>query len=229
MNRKAYTSCFSGIFLMHSCSRSVCKSHQINQGWNIKDYMLCISVYLPMYGDGEDGLDVGQHCFELLRIRLEAHFCQYQRLANILDEKHKVRKYHLKLTACFTPLNTHNQLVNYNFCLWGVTVSSCWHKQRILLWYYLHLVDLLQNCNTKVWCDVIVNIYLLVRTLWWGRRCRMLLCLSALCTFCPRCSCRRSQTLSETKKQHRLMWCGWKGKNRITAMKKREDFCTTHQ
>lgn len=39
-----------------------------------------------MHRDGEDGLDVGQHCFEMLRILPEAHFCQYQRLAYILDE-----------------------------------------------------------------------------------------------------------------------------------------------
>lgn len=50
----------------------------------------------------------------------------------------------------------------------------------------------------------------------------MLLCLCVLCTFYPRCSCRRSQTLSETKKLHKLMWCGWKAKNRSAAMKKRE-------
>lgn len=42
-----------------------------------------------MHRDGEDGLDVGQHCFELLRILLEAHFCQHHRLANVLDGKKK--------------------------------------------------------------------------------------------------------------------------------------------
>ncbi len=46
-----------------------------------------------MYRDGEDGLDVGQHGFEMLRVLLEAHFCQYQRLADILDEKHTVVMY----------------------------------------------------------------------------------------------------------------------------------------
>ena len=54
-------------------------------------YNLFKSAYLPMYRDGEDGLDVGQHCFELLRILLEAHFCQYQRLTDILDEKENKR------------------------------------------------------------------------------------------------------------------------------------------
>lgn len=49
-----------------------------------------------MYRDGEDGLDVGQHCFELLRILFEPHFRQYQRLTNILDgnttERERERK-----------------------------------------------------------------------------------------------------------------------------------------
>lgn len=62
---------------MHSCEGSVCLSHDI----------LCICVYLPMYRDGEDGVDVGQHCFEMLRILLEAHFRQYQGLANVLNGK----------------------------------------------------------------------------------------------------------------------------------------------
>lgn len=60
-----------------------------NRSEMVKDYNWCTSVYLPMYRDGEDGPDVGQHCFELLRILLEAHFCQHQRLANILDENTK--------------------------------------------------------------------------------------------------------------------------------------------
>lgn len=51
-----------------------------------------LCAYLPVHGDGEDGLHVGQHCFELLRILFESHFCQYQRLANVLDreEKHSI-------------------------------------------------------------------------------------------------------------------------------------------
>lgn len=43
-----------------------------------------------MHRDGEDGLDIGQHRFETLRILLEAHFCQYQGLAYILDEKQNI-------------------------------------------------------------------------------------------------------------------------------------------
>lgn len=57
---------------------------------------MCISVYLPMYRDGEDGLGVGQHHFKMLRILLEANFGQYQRLGNILDDKHKIQKISLK-------------------------------------------------------------------------------------------------------------------------------------
>lgn len=111
-----------------------------------------------------------------------------------------------------------NNDVTHSFSL---CAAGC-YRWRILLWFCLHLVDLLKNCNTEAW-PVIININLLVRTLWWGLRCRMLLCLSALCTFCPRCSCRRSRTRSEAKKQHRkqqwLMWCGRRVKNRTQKEK----------
>lgn len=72
------------VFNPNCCNHSY---HWINQDWYVMNYNLLISSYLPMHRNGEDGLDVCQHCFELLWILLEAHFCQYQRLANILDWK----------------------------------------------------------------------------------------------------------------------------------------------
>lgn len=42
-----------------------------------------------MHRDGEDGLDVSQHCIETLRIRAEVHFCQYDGSADILDRNTK--------------------------------------------------------------------------------------------------------------------------------------------
>lgn len=36
-----------------------------------------------MYGDGKDGVDVAQHCLEMLWILPEAHLCQNQRLADV--------------------------------------------------------------------------------------------------------------------------------------------------
>lgn len=48
-----------------------------------------VCEYLPVDRDREDALDVGQHCLEMVRILLEAHFCQHQRLADVWDEKHK--------------------------------------------------------------------------------------------------------------------------------------------
>lgn len=40
-----------------------------------------------MDGNGKDGVDVAQHCFEMLRILLEAHLCQDQRLADVWNGK----------------------------------------------------------------------------------------------------------------------------------------------
>lgn len=139
-------------------------------------WIITVCAYLPVYRDGEDGLDVGQHCFELLRILFESHFCQYKGLANILDRNTTQRKKNL--------------------------------FERFLLWCWLHLVDMLTTAGSKP--DTFINIHLLVQTLWWGHHCRTLLSLSVLCTFCPQCSCRQSQTLSETNEQHRkqqrFMW-----------------------
>lgn len=42
-----------------------------------------VAAYVPMNGDGKDGVDVAQHCFEMLWILLEAHLCQNQRLADV--------------------------------------------------------------------------------------------------------------------------------------------------
>lgn len=56
----------------------------LSQQWM---YRLYIRAYLPVYRDAEDAPDVGQHCFELLGFRLEAHFCQHQRFTNVLGGK----------------------------------------------------------------------------------------------------------------------------------------------
>lgn len=44
-------------------------------------------VHAPVDRNGEDGVDVAQHCFEMLRILLEAHLCQDQRLADVWNGK----------------------------------------------------------------------------------------------------------------------------------------------
>lgn len=112
--------------------------------WDVTDYNFCMSVYLPVHRDGEDGLDVGQHCVELLRILLEAHFCQHHRLADILGGKHKMKNDHIWM---------HRITVMSTVCLWGVSVQGCWHWQRILLSCCLHLVDVIKNCTTEARCD----------------------------------------------------------------------------
>lgn len=128
----------------------------------------------------------------------------------------KSKKYHLKKTDslfCYTTV----QVLSLRFQCWELLVQT--ENTAAIL---PPPGGLSSNCNTLMlmWEDNII--YLLVQTLWWGLRCRTRLCLSAPCTFCPRCSCRRSQTLSETKKQHRLMWCRWKAKNRTVIKKKKE-------
>lgn len=42
-----------------------------------------------MYGDGQDGVDVPQHCFEMLWVLLEAQLCQNQRLADVWKWKRR--------------------------------------------------------------------------------------------------------------------------------------------
>lgn len=76
---------------------------------------------------------------------------------------------------------------------------------------------------------MIISIYLFVLTLWSAFRCRTLLSLSVLCTFCPRCSCRRSRTLSESTRNSSSDECGVRGGLRIEQQPwtKRVNYCTT--
>lgn len=41
--------------------------------------------HVPVDRDGQDGLDVAQHGFEMLWVLLEAHLCQNQRLADVWE------------------------------------------------------------------------------------------------------------------------------------------------
>ena len=139
-------------------------------------------TYLPVHRDGEDGPDVGQHGFESLGITVEVHFCQYQRLFNILEGRQN------KILACGKKKRQ---------------VSVCDVEIKPLRFELLVQVQtlpvilpppggFLTNCSITAW----INIYLLVQTLWLDPRYKTLLFLSLLCTFCPRCSCRQYRTLS---------------------------------
>lgn len=46
-----------------------------------------MAAHAPVHRYGKDGVDVAQHCFEMLRILLEAHLCQDQRLADVWNGK----------------------------------------------------------------------------------------------------------------------------------------------
>ena len=42
---------------------------------------------LPMDRNGEDGVDVGHHCFEVLRVLLETHLREHQGLSDVYTRK----------------------------------------------------------------------------------------------------------------------------------------------
>lgn len=44
---------------------------------------------LPVHGDGEDALDVGQHRSETCGILVEVHLRQHQRSADVFDDTDK--------------------------------------------------------------------------------------------------------------------------------------------
>lgn len=72
--------------------------------------------YLPMHRYSEDGLDVGQHGLKVLWVLLEAHLSQDHRLVDILERKHKCRKY----------LNISGEIICYSSnCFGGFAQGSC--------------------------------------------------------------------------------------------------------
>ena len=108
-----------------------------------EDYNLRISSYLPMNWDGEDLLDVVQHYLEVLWILLKAHFCQHQRLADILDEN-KDEIIHL-----FYPLHGQNrnkkalleQTENPSSPWWGFCATAP-HKSDVAVTFHLLVLTL---------------------------------------------------------------------------------------